>query len=56
MNQTAKFHDKWPCRFPDLRRLCEIWVFFEPNFLYNRVENGQNTPHANGSILATVWT
>ena len=34
--------------------LCEIWVFLESDFLYNRVEKGQTTPHANGSNLATV--
>ena len=36
--------------------LCEIWVFFEPNFLYKRAEKGQTTPHANNHISTTVWS
>ena len=36
--------------------LFEIWVFFEPDFLYDRVEKGQNTPRPKGSILATFWS
>ena len=54
MNQIAQFHDNGPVDSHIFVDLFENWVLFEPNFQYNHVEKGKNTPHANGSILATV--